>query len=292
MEKESKTAGAISEEVEKVQKQNGIPDGEPDTLIIHSVQKALKLLTAICEGENEPVTLAELAQKTGINKSTCAHILSTMAYEGYVDRVSPTKGYRLGAAAYCLSRYGKYDNKFIAVCHPVLRWLFQKTELAVGLATVQNGRVFVIDYINTNPKTLTNGKDIYPEFVYFTPAGRVILANMSERELKEIWEKNGKPKEGHWDEVNSFETLKEQVAMLDGKAVLQFMEPRKDGKLVWGGWSAAIFRYSSCVGAIVISATSENGTMQQALEKEEELKRLLLKARDEISRRLTYEESE
>ena len=56
----------------------------------------------------------------------------------------------------------------------------------------------------------------------------------------------------------------------------------------WGGWGTAIYKYGKCVGAVVISVTTANGTMQAALAKEEEIKRYMLKARNEIGRRLTY----
>ena len=88
---------------------------------IKSLKKALRILNTLSDGQNKPVTLSELSLLTGTTKSTCAHILSTLVSEGYAERVSHTKGYVLGPAAYCLSRYGKYDDEFIALCRPVMR---------------------------------------------------------------------------------------------------------------------------------------------------------------------------
>lgn len=250
------------------------------------VEKVLKILTAISEGENKPVTLASIAEKTGIAKSSCVRIISEMVEEGYVKQVSRTRGYILGPAVYCLTRYGKYDSEFVAVCHPVLRWLHKKTDLCVGLAVIQHGKVFIIDVINTEPKTVAQKGDIYPEDIYFTPAGRILLANMSEKELREIYTMYGNPAKGdrgQWDEVTSFETLKEQLAKIDARGVLAFEETRVEGREDrWGGWSTAIFRYSSCVGAIVISVTSKNGTMQRALEREQDIKKLMLQAHEAV----------
>ncbi len=257
------------------------------------VEKVLKILTAISEGENKPVTLTSIAEKTGIAKSSCVRIISEMVEEGYVKQVSRTRGYILGPAAYCLTRYGKYDSEFVSVCHPILKWLHKKTTLCVGLAVIQHGKVFIIDVINTEPKTVAQKGDVYPEDIYFTPAGRILLANMSEKELREIYTMYGNPTKGdrgQWEEVTSFETLKEQLAKFDARGVLDFEETPVEGKEArWGGWSVAIFRYSSCVGAIVISVTTQNGTMQRALEREQEIKKLMLQAQKEIGRRLTYE---
>lgn len=254
------------------------------------VGKVLKILTAVSEGKNKPVSLAEISEATGLPKSTCARILSEMMYEGYVDQVSRQKGYKLGPAAYCLSRYGKYNSELVEICHPILKWLHNKTDLCVGLAVIQNGRIFVIDCINTEPKTVTQEGEIYPEDVYYTPAGRIILANMSETQLREIYEKNGISMKKEWnDGIVPYDTLKGWLAEIDKKGVLEFGEPLVEGQVKWGGYGVAIYRYSSCVGALIISVNDDNGTMEKAKANEEEIKRLMIKGRNEISRRLTYE---
>lgn len=256
------------------------------------VGKVLKILTAISENGSKPITLKKIAEVTGIAKSTCARIVEEMMEEGFVNRVSRTEGYRLGPAAFSLSSHGRYDSEFVEVCHPVLRWLYTKTELCVGLATIQNDKVYIVDCLNTHPRTVTQYGRIYSEDIYFTPAGRIIMANMSEDELRKIYEKYGNPVQGikgDWNEVTSFDTLKEQLAQIDPKSVLKFEERSVEEKQVrWGGWGAAIYQSGKCVGAVVISVTTANGTMEAALAKEEEIKSFMLKARNEIGRRLSY----
>lgn len=257
--------------------------------MITCVEKTIRILEAISSGKSQPVSLSAISRKTGINKSTCSHIVSTLLEEGYLERISATKGYRLGPALFCLTIYGRYNGEFIETCRPILQWLHKKTGYAVGLATIQNGRTYVIKYINSSPKTLTNEGEIYPEDIYRTPAGRIILANMSDKELLEIYEKNGQPVRGYWDEVTSYETLKEQLKKIDGQGVLRVIDPPDKNNIIWGGYATAIFRYQKCVGAIVISLNDENGTLKSGVEREVELKKLLLKARAEIGRRLINE---
>lgn len=67
--------------------------------MIGSVQKAIKILNVISEGKNSPVSLLYISEMTGINKSTCSHIVSTLESEGFVKKISRTKGYVLGPAA-------------------------------------------------------------------------------------------------------------------------------------------------------------------------------------------------
>ena len=43
--------------------------------MIKSVQKAIQILQILSDGQNEPVPLSEIAERAGLNKSTCAHLL-------------------------------------------------------------------------------------------------------------------------------------------------------------------------------------------------------------------------
>ena len=78
--------------------------------MIKSVKKAMDILTILSNTGETPITLGELASKTGLNKSTCSHIVDTMCESFYVERISRKDGYRLGPWAYMLSRYGGYRS--------------------------------------------------------------------------------------------------------------------------------------------------------------------------------------
>lgn len=257
--------------------------------MIGSVQKAMQILTAISEGKSNPVSLAEICEVTGINKSTCSHIISTLLAEGYVQRISATKGYVLGPATYCLSRYGRYDNEFVALCHPLLRFLYKKTGQATLLAVIQGGRKFVIDYIDVEPKLLSaNGSSkIHPDDIYRTATGRIMMANMGEKELRDIYEKCGPPPEGHWEEVYSWETLRKQLVGIDGRKLIKTCTIKEDGQTVSVGYAAAIYRYSKCVGALGIALECKSEIYEQFQEEEEpEIEKMLMKCRNELNRRL------
>ena len=80
--------------------------------MIQSVKKAMDILTVLSATPEVPIPLGELAERTNINKSTCAHIVDTLCESFYVERVSRKDGYRLGPWAYMLSRYGHYKNMY------------------------------------------------------------------------------------------------------------------------------------------------------------------------------------
>ena len=254
--------------------------------MIGSVQKAIKILNVISEGKNSPVSLLYISNMTGINKSTCSHIVSTLESEGFVKKISRTKGYVLGPAAYCLSRHLKYESEFVSICHPLIRWLNQQTGYSVILAVVERGQKYTIDYIDTE-KLLPEISEIMPDDIYRTATGRIIMANMDKSDIKEVFEKNGIPPEGHWDEVSSLETLEEELSKLTGNDIAQTYFERDDGKIILG-YAAAIFRYTKCVGALGVAVLCTKEEYEHFEEKESLIKQNIIKARTEIGRRLKY----
>lgn len=254
--------------------------------MIGSVHKTVKILNTISEGKGSPVSLLHISNVTGINKSTCSHIISTLATEGYVKQISHTKGYVLGPATYCLSRYGKYENELATICQPLIHWLNQKTGCSVILAVVEGGQKYTIDYIDSN-KILPESSEIMPDDIYRTATGRIIMSNMDKSEIKRIFEKNGLPPEGHWDEVTSFETLETKLSELDRNGIAQTCSVIDDG-IIQLGYAAAIFRYTKCVGAIGVTVLCTQEEYKNFDEKEKLIKQNIIKARTEINRRLKY----
>ena len=256
--------------------------------MIGSVQKALKILIAISEEKNTPVSLADLSVKTGINKSTCSHIVSTLAKEGFVKRISHTQGYVLGPEAYCLSRFGKYDNEFVSLCRPVIDWLYKQTNCAIILAVTQAGKKFTIDHIDTPIKTLTNSSEIMPDDIYRTATGRIIMANMNSDEIKEVFDKNGLPPEKHWDEITSLDALKNELSKVQAQKEEAAQAVHFNSDTYNIGYAAAIYKHTRCVGAIGIALQTTKSELHNLLKKEQSLTKHLLAARTEIGRRLRY----
>ena len=218
------------------------------------VGKVLRILTAISESENQPVMLGTIAEATQMPKSTCARIVSEMMEEGYVDRVSREEGYRLGPVAYRLRCRGNYNGELSAACHPVLKSLHNKTGLCGGLAAVQNGKFFIIDYLDTNPKTVT-------------------------------WQ-YGSP-------VTFGETLLTRIGKLKSIGVFRISEKAAGNECEQQvGWSTGVYQKDNCVGLIMVFASSLNRTMEMALAKEDEIKNLILRAGVEVNRRLADKRTE
>ena len=258
-------------------------------MIIGSVQKALKILKVISDVENSPISHSSICEKTGYNKSTCSHILSTLLYEGFIKKTSNNK-YTIGSETYCLTRYGRYDNDFVTLCHPVMKWLHKNTGYTIILSVIQSGKKFIIDYIDENRSIFSQDYEIRPDSLYRTASGRIIMANMDTSEIQKIFDIQGCPSEKDWSNINSFDDLLFRLRKIDKRAVTSAY-CNMDNDIIHLGYAAAIYRYSQCIAALGVAIPCTCTELDNYLKEEPQITKLLLTARNEIGRRLKKDDS-
>lgn len=254
--------------------------------MIKSVQKAMQILSVLSEGQNRPVTLAHIAQATELNKSTCVHILETLCADGYVEHISHSTGYRIGPALHCLTGYGKYDDEFVSLCRPVMRYVYKNTQSAVILAVMQSEKKFIIDHIDTQNKIFENDFDVCVDDIYRTATGRVMLANMSPGELKKVYQKYGPPSKEHWAGIHSLEQLQQALSSFGKRDIYETVQGPKPDETYVVGLGKAIFKGSSCMGALGVALTYTKEEYLQYQEQKADIYKILAKAVAEINRRL------
>ena len=152
--------------------------------MIKSVKKAMDILTILSASAETPISLGDLAEQTGLNKSTCAHIVDTLCESLYVERVSRTRGYRLGPWAYMLSRYGRYQNTLVTIAIPVLKWLQNKTDATVFISVICNGKKYIVYHIDkSNILPMSDGSIIQGK-LEATATGQLLMAHMDTESLR------------------------------------------------------------------------------------------------------------
>ena len=152
--------------------------------MIKSVKKAMDIMTILSDNAEEPITLGELAEKTGLNKSTCAHIVDTLCESFYVERVSRTKGYRLGPWAYMLSRYGCYQNTLVNISTPLLKWLHTKTDATVFISVICNGKKYIVYHIDKAGILPMSDGSIIQGLLETTATGLLLMTHMDSESLR------------------------------------------------------------------------------------------------------------
>lgn len=97
---------------------------------VAAVERALAIVAAL-EGCDQPITLAELAAKTGFYKSTILRLLTSLLASGYVTRL-PDGSYDLGPMAFRLgAAYGRKN----AIRHHVVPALQELVDLGTESAS-------------------------------------------------------------------------------------------------------------------------------------------------------------
>lgn len=255
--------------------------------MIKSVEKCMKIMTIISNGRNKPVSLTKIADMTGFPKPTCMHIISTLINDGFVEKISHTEGYILGPSAYFLTRFGTYNQGFVTVCRPVLRWLYKQVNQPIVLAVIQGNKKYIIDRIPSDYYSVAN-EDILYDDIYRTATGRMILANMSETEIDKIWSIYGPPTEkDSLPGVDSLESLKRKLAEFKKLDYTTTLTNERTCKLY--GYAMPIFEHYECIAALGVSARCNYGTEQEFHKNEEpKIINALTRATREINRRMRY----
>ena len=255
--------------------------------MIHSVSKCMQILSCLSDGRGQPISLKEIAKRTSIPKPTAVHILETLIAEGYVNRISHSKGYVLGPSLFYLTRFGKYNDSFISICHPVMKWLNAKTGHTIILSVIHGGKKYIIDRIDVPHRLLKQEGDILTDDIYRTATGRVLLSNMSSEEVFEIYQKYKSPGKV-WAQVTSFESLKAELAKISPKDVVKTTEIDADGVSILHGYARALYADTKCVGALGLAAKYDQEKAELSFAEEAQIRSCLNKAVLEINRRLKY----
>ncbi len=257
--------------------------------MILSVKKAMRILTTLSLTHGKPLTLSKISEITKINKSTCSHILSTLINEGYIERISHTKGFILGPASFCLSDSKRYSDDFIEKSRPVMKWLNKKTDYVVVLSTLRGNNKFIIDYIDPQKDFFPNTFNIQYDDIYRTSTGRIMLANLKKNDLLEIFKRQGIPKPEDWKGIDSFETLCAELDKINKNDVIKIVDTDLSNENLYViGYGAAIFKHYEQKGAIGVALRLPKSEYDQfCKEKETEIKNSIISARNEINRRIS-----
>lgn len=253
-------------------------------MMIKSIHKALKILTLLSENAGESVPLGKISERTGFNKSTCAHIMETLENDGYAVKISHSKGYVLGPAAYCLSNSGRYKNDLVTIARPVINYLYKNLGYCVVLAIIENDEKYIIDYIDDG-SIFKEKKKILRDDIYRTATGRALLLNLPEENIINVYKKFGAPKEKEWDKVKSLADilkLKKEISESD-----VFFSRTDNGDSLGLGFAMPFFNDKGCVGAIGIAVNIKTDEERYFSNQEKTIKNVLRKGVGELSRRLS-----
>ncbi|MEJ2625250.1 MAG: IclR family transcriptional regulator [Pseudolabrys sp.] len=152
---------------------------------IQSVDRALYLLETIAEAGGE-ATLTDLANRTGLNISTCHHLLATLIKRGFATKVTGRRLYALGARLMHLS-HACLQVDLPRRAQPYIEAVNRATGETVHLCSVQGDSVMTLAVRDARHavrvETSKVGKMDAP---HATSVGKAILAWLPEDEMQRI----------------------------------------------------------------------------------------------------------
>jgi DNA-binding IclR family transcriptional regulator len=247
--------------------------------MIKSVAKAIDILGTFTSSEPR-LTLAEIARRRGLPKSTAHNLLNTLLAAGFVEKIDDDN-YALGTAIVALTQAVRVNVELRDRAAPLLRRLADDCRESVYLTVLDKDHCLYI-YAVESPKRLlarTAVGDRVP--LHCTSVGKAILSTLSDQEVEEIVARVG---------LLAFTPT--TIADLD---ILHadLAKTRTRGYAVDGGeHESGVY----CLGAPIfnergkgVGACSISGTDPLMIqESQEELSSLVINTAHEISRRMGY----
>jgi IclR family acetate operon transcriptional repressor len=152
---------------------------------IQSVDRALFLLETIAEAGGE-ATLTDLATRTGLNISTCHHLLATLIKRGFAAKVQGRRLYALGARILYLG-HACLQVDLPRRAHPYLEAVNKATGETVHLAGLQGDTVVTLAVREAHHAVRVDaGRMGKLEAPHATAVGKAMLAWLPEDEMRRI----------------------------------------------------------------------------------------------------------
>lgn len=157
-------------------------------LVLH---KTLDLLDAIQRRRNG-VGLAVLSQELKMPKPTAHRILATLEGRGYVDR-NEVGEYRLSRRLMFVQDERTLEERLRGSALPVMQKLVDACKETVNLGVLDSGEVIVIETIESPQAVRMSSKVGNRRFVHSTALGKVMLADMQEKDVLRLLRMKGMP---------------------------------------------------------------------------------------------------
>lgn len=158
---------------------------------IRSVDRALTILTILSDAGDE-MPLNEIAFRTGLNVSTCHHLLSTLHDHGYVAQNPRGRAYFLGAQVLALSVKRARQFNLVDAAMPELRKLASETSETAHLTVLQGTDLATLIKLDSvQPVRAGSDSPVKRQAVHATASGKSILAGLADAEIDRIVGENG-----------------------------------------------------------------------------------------------------
>lgn len=171
--------------------------------INRSLERGIEILRAFRQG-SELLGNGELAERTGLPKSTVSRLTQTLVALGMLQNETAMRAYRLAPAVLSLAHAMRTGSRVLSVAAPLMRKLAERERINVGLAAPDRDEMVYLESIRDARKVafrqVVSGQRVPMEL---TSLGRAYLSTLqtSAREDLEAIFKRRRPRT--WDTLRA-----------------------------------------------------------------------------------------
>jgi IclR family KDG regulon transcriptional repressor len=158
-----------------------------------ALENALRVLEAVAEDPETPRPLGIIAARAGLNPATSAHILKTLAENGYVEQAGRKAGYTLGPAAHRLASRGPYRKDLVRRAEPAMARLTATTGETAVLAVLRGSRRVTLREVDGGAAVQVRTAVLREDDPWVSATGRVLVAGLADEALKDFLRAAGRP---------------------------------------------------------------------------------------------------
>lgn len=157
------------------------------------VDKIVKIIEIVAEN-NGIYTMSDISKALNMQSSTTYNLLQNLVISGYLEKDQNSKKYKIGNELLELIKPVSKRKIIITASEKVIKELAEKVQESVVLAIFYNGERYIIAKAEYTDHLVNVNLDLFQKTTcYETVTGRILLAYLSETELKEYVRRHGYP---------------------------------------------------------------------------------------------------
>ncbi len=162
---------------------------------VKSVVRAIAILEALEDSQDDGLTVTEVAKLVGLSKSTAFATLHTLRAHGLVSDKGEgsTRRYRLGLALVRLGQQASAQTSIADLGQPVLRALTEETGLTSRIAVLDDDWAVVVARVDSRTAVRLDLRMGQREWPHCTGVGKALLSTLPEAEVRSIMGRLGMP---------------------------------------------------------------------------------------------------
>ena len=155
---------------------------------IRAVERALDVLLCFTSQTHE-LTMSQISERIGINKSTVHRLLSTLEKKRFVERDQSTGVYRPGLRLLQVASLALEQNSLRRLAAPFLRDLCDQYHENVNLSILDGADVVYVDVVESSQRVKLAAAPGQRLPAFCTASGKAILAFLPDDDVKRILER-------------------------------------------------------------------------------------------------------